>query len=129
MKRLVKILVAALAVAAACAACAAAATLAIGSKSLAAGNAAVTSCGVSSLSATRDVDNGGNVMQVNVRGIPAACAGETLSITLVGAGNAALASATTTLAGCTTTCSATFSGLPTVSAANVLGYSFGLTGS
>jgi hypothetical protein len=129
MTRLVKLLVAALAAAAACAACAAAATLATGSQTLAAGNAAVTSCGVSSLSATRDVDNSGNVTQVNVGGIPASCAGETLSITLVGAGNAALASSTTTLTGCTTTCSATFGGLPTVSAANVLGYSFGLTGS
>jgi uncharacterized Zn-binding protein involved in type VI secretion len=128
MTRLVKILALALAVAAACAAAAAAATLATGSATLSAGNAAVTSCGVSSLVATRDVDNGGNVTQVDVAGIPAACAGETLSITLVGSGNAALASATATLAGCAATCRATFTNLGTVSAANVVGYSFGLTG-
>lgn len=119
---------AALAAAAAFAAAAAAATLGLGSRPLAAGNAAVTSCGVSSLSATRRADSSGNVTQVAVAGIPAACSGETLSVTLVGAGNAALASMSTTLSGCGATCSATFTGLPAVSAASVTGYSFGLAG-
>src|SRR5512133_1638708 len=99
MKALSKTLGFLLAVTAAFAAFAAAATLALGSNSLSAGNASVTSCGVSSLSATRDVDNSGNVTQVTVGGIPAACAGETLSITLVGSANAAVASASATISG------------------------------
>jgi uncharacterized Zn-binding protein involved in type VI secretion len=124
MKALSKTLGFLLAATAAFAAFAAAATLALGSTSLSAGNANVTSCGVSSLSATRDVDNSGNVTQVTVGGIPAACAGETLSITLVGSANAALASASATISGT----SAAFTGLGTVSAANVLGYRFAVTG-
>jgi hypothetical protein len=103
---------------------AAAATLALGSTSLAAGSAQVTSCGVSSLSSTRDVDNSGNVTQVNVSGIPAACAGETLSVTLVGGGNAALATVTTTIAGTT----ARLTGFGSVSAPSLLGYAYAVTG-
>jgi uncharacterized Zn-binding protein involved in type VI secretion len=99
---------------------AAAATLALGSTSLAAGNATVGSCGISALTATRDVDNAGNVTQVNVGGIPAACAGETLSVTLVGASNAALASSSLVVSGTT----ATFTGLGTVSASSLAGYAF-----
>lgn len=114
----------ALAVAAVSAAFAAAASLALGSQSLAAGNAPVTSCGISSLGATRDVDNAGNVTQVVVRGIPAACAGETLSVTLVASGGGALASASTTIAGTT----ATFSGLGTVPGSSLTGYQFAVTG-
>lgn len=129
MKLLAHILGLALAVAATFAACGAAASLALGSKSLSAGGAAVTACGgLTSLAATRDVDNAGNVTQVNVGGIPAACSGETLSVTLVGSGNASLGSGTTTLGSCGATCSATFSSFGTVSAANVIGYSFGLAG-
>ncbi len=85
MKHLSKALAFGLAAAAAFTACAAAATLALGSKTLSAGNAGVTAC-TSSLSATRNVDNSGNVTQVNVAGIPTACSGETLSVTLVGSG-------------------------------------------
>lgn len=114
----------ALAVAAVSAAFAAAASLALGSQSLAAGNAPVTSCGISSLGATRDVDNAGNVTQVVVRGIPAACAGETLSVTLVASGGGALASASATVAGTT----ATFSGLGTVPGSSLTGYQFAVTG-
>jgi uncharacterized Zn-binding protein involved in type VI secretion len=99
---------------------AAAATLALGSTSLAAGNATVVSCGISALTATRDVDNAGNVTQVNVGGIPAACAGETLSVTLIGASNAALASSSVVISGTT----ATFTGLGTVSASSLTGYAF-----
>ena len=127
MKHLNKAFGFALAVAAAFTACAAAATLAIGSTTLSAGNASVTAC-TSSLAATRNVDNSGNVTQVNVAGIPTACSGETLSVTLVGAGNAALGSASATVGSCGTTCSATLTGFGTVSAASVNGYSFGLTG-
>jgi len=127
MKHLTKALAFSLAVAAAFAACAAAATLTFGSTKLSAGNASVTGC-TSSLSATRNVDNSGNVTQVNVAGIPTACSGETLSVTLVGTGNAALGSASATVGSCGTTCSATLTGFGAVSAANVNGYSFGLTG-
>ena len=130
MKRLAKILGSTLAAAATFAACGAAATLALGSGSLSAGNAPVTSCGVASLSAVRKVDNSGNVTQVDVSGIPAACAGETLSVTLVGSANTALGSASTTLSGCGATCAATFTSFgATVSASSLLGYSFGVVGS
>lgn len=112
------------------ASCAAAATLALGSASLAAGSVAVSSCGVSSLTATRNVDNSGNVTQVAVAGIPTACSGETLMVTLVGAGNASLGGGTATIGSCGTTCSATLTSLGgTISAANVLGYSFAVEGS
>jgi hypothetical protein len=127
MRHLTKALAFSLSVAAAFAACAAAATLAVGSAPLSAGNATVSAC-TSSLSATRNVSNAGTVTQVNVAGIPTACSGETLSVTLVGTGNAALGSASATVGSCGTTCSATLTGFGTVSAANVVGYSFGLTG-
>ena len=117
-----------LAVLATFAACAAAATLALGSTKLSAGNVGVTAC-TSSLAATRNVNNAGNVTQVNVAGIPAACSGETLSVTLVGSGNAPLGSSASAAVGsCGTTCSATITGFGTVSATNVVGYSFGLAG-
>jgi uncharacterized Zn-binding protein involved in type VI secretion len=128
MTLLAKILGAALVVAALAVAVGAAASLALGSRSLSAGSLAVSSCGVSSLGATRSVDNSGNVTQVSVTGIPAACSGETLSMAVVNAANAALATASTTLGGCTTTCSATFTGLGAVSAASVSGYRFALAG-
>jgi uncharacterized Zn-binding protein involved in type VI secretion len=109
--------------------CAAAATLALGSTTLSAGNTGVTSCGASALTAIRTVDNTGNVTRVDVAGIPAACSGETLSVTLVGAANAGLASGSATVGNCGTTCSAAITSLSaTVSAANVNGYSFGLAG-
>jgi uncharacterized Zn-binding protein involved in type VI secretion len=124
MKALSKTLGLLLAVTASFAAFAAAATLALGSTSLSAGNATVTACGAPVLTATRHVDNAGNVTQVNVSGIPAACAGETLSVALLGSGNVALATATTTISGTT----ATVAGLGTVSASSLLGYRFAVTG-
>ena len=114
----------ALAVAAVSVAFAAAASLALGSQSLSAGNAPVTSCGITSLAATREVDNAGNVTQVTVRGIPAACAGETLSLTLVSSTGAALASASAAISGTT----ATFTGLGAVSAPSLAGYQFAVAG-
>ncbi len=120
----------ALTVAATFTACAAAATLTLGSKSLSAGNVSVSSCGVSSLVATRNVDNSGNVTQVNVSGIPATCSGETLSVTLAASSKASLGSGSGTIGSCGTTCSATITSFgATVSAANVSSYSFGVTGS
>jgi hypothetical protein len=128
VKHLSKTLAFGISVAAAFTACAAAATLAVGSSSLSAGNATVTAC-TSSLVATRNVNNGGNVTQVNVAGIPTACSGETLSVTLVGSGNTALAGNTGTVGSCGTSCSVTLAFGGTVSAAGVIGYSYGLTGS
>jgi hypothetical protein len=120
MKALTTTLAFALTVTAVFAAFAAAATLALGTTSLAAGDQTVTSCGVTSLSATRDVDNSGNVTQVNVSGISAACAGETLSVTLVGSGAGVTAVIDAT--------SASLTGFGTVSAANVTGYAFAIEG-
>lgn len=128
MKHLSKTLAFGISVAAAFTACAAAATLAVGSSSLSAGNATVSAC-TSSLVATRNVNNSGNVTQVNVAGIPTACSGETLSVTLVGSGNTALAGNTGTVGSCVTSCSVTLAFGGTVSAASVIGYSYGLTGS
>lgn len=124
MTALSKTLGFATAAAATSAAFAAAASLALGSQGLSAGDAAVTSCGVASLTATRDVDNSGNVTQVTVRGIPAACAGETLSVTLVSSGGGALGSASQTIAGTT----ATFGSLGTIPAPSLAGYQFAVTG-
>jgi len=127
MKLLAKILGTALAVAATFAATGAAASLAFTSNRLSAGNASVTSCGVASLSATRNVDNAGNVTQLDVPSVPAACAGETLSVTLIGAGNAALGSASAMVpAGGGTMSFSSFGA--TVSAASVLGYRYAVVG-
>ena len=89
MTYLTKTLAFALAVAAAFSGCAAAATLAFSSTSLAAGNAAISSCGIVSLVATRNVNNAGNVTRVDVERFPCVL-GETLAITFVGAANASL---------------------------------------
>jgi hypothetical protein len=127
MKRLANILGFALAVAATSAACGAAATLTLGSHALSSGRASVSSCGVSSLSATRDVDNSGNVTGVGVAGIPAACAGETLSVTLVNGGGGALVTKTATVPGGGGSLS--LSGLGTIAATSLMGYRFAVTGS
>ena len=130
MKKLFNIFSFGVLLAAVFASCAAAATLLVGSASLAAGSVTVSSCGVSSLSATRNVDNSGNVTLVSVSGIPTACSGETLSVTLAGAGNTRLGGGTATIGSCGTSCSATLTSLGgTISAANVLGYGFAVAGS
>jgi uncharacterized Zn-binding protein involved in type VI secretion len=127
MKLLTKALGFGLAVSAASAACAAAASLAFATQSLSAGSAAVTSCGISSLGATRDVDNSGNVTQVVVPAVPAACAGETFSITLVDGSNAALGSASATVpAGGGAMTFSSFGA--TVSATNLMGYRVAVVG-
>jgi hypothetical protein len=127
MKLLAQALGIALAAAATLSACAAAATLALGSNRLAAGNASVSSCGVSSLSATRTVDNSGSVTQVSVPSVPSACAGATLSVTLVGSGGASLGSASATVpAGGGTMSFSSFGA--TVAAPSLLSYSFAVVG-
>jgi uncharacterized Zn-binding protein involved in type VI secretion len=113
-----------LAVAAVSTAFAAAASLGLGSQGLSAGDAPGTSGGVTSLGATRTGATSRNVTKVTVGGIPGACAGETLSLTLVASGGGALASASTTVAGTT----ATFTGLGSVPAASLSGYQFAVTG-
>jgi hypothetical protein len=134
MKFLSKTLVLCLLVAATLAGTAAAATLALSSKSLAAGNTTVTSCGVSSLAATRTVDNAGKVTGVSVGSIPLACSGETLSVTLVGASNVSLGTGSAVIGSCATTCSASIAASVTnfgvsVSAAGILKFSFAVVGS
>jgi hypothetical protein len=126
MKRLANMLGFALAIAALSAACGAAATLALGSKTLSAGNASVTSCGVSSLSSIRSVDAGGNITSVLVSGVPAACAGETLSLTLADSGGQPLGSASAVIpAGGG---SMTFTSFSAVSAASVKSYQYAVAG-
>jgi hypothetical protein len=128
MTVLAKLLGLGLAVAAISAAWAAAASLPFGSNKLSSGSAAVTACtGLSSLSATRSVNNAGNVTQVSVGTIPAACAGETLSITLVGSGNASLGSSSGTVpAGGGAMSFSSFGA--TVAATSLLGYRFAVVG-
>jgi hypothetical protein len=126
MNLLAKIFGIALAVAATFAACGAAASLALGSQALSAGNASVTSCGVASLSSTRSVDNSGNFTEFVVTGIPAACAGETLSITLASGAGASLGSSSGVVpAGGG---SMTFSGFGTVSATSLMSFQYAMVG-
>lgn len=130
MKRLSKILGTTLAIWAALATVAAAASLALTSGVLSAGRVAVSSCGVSSLSATRSVDNAGTVTRVDVSGIPESCSGQTLSVTLEGQSGGSLGGASTTIGACTGGCSATFTSFGgTVSAPSLSGYAFAVTGS
>jgi len=127
MKLLAKALGLALAAGLACAACGAAATLALSSTKLSAGNATISSCGVASLAATRTVDNSGNVTQVSIPSVPSACAGATLSATLVGSGGTALGSASAVVpAGGGTMSFSSFGG--TVAASSLLSYAFAVVG-
>ena len=107
---------------------AAAATIGVSTGKLAAGNAAVTGCTSSSLTATRNVDNSGNVTQVNVLSVPQACAGETLAVTLENSSHTSLGNASTTVGTCAGGCTVTVTGFGTVSAANVTAYALSLTG-
>ncbi|HEU5477102.1 MAG TPA: hypothetical protein VFU64_04635 [Gaiellaceae bacterium] len=106
---------------------AAAASLGVGTSKLAAGNAAVTGCTSSSLTATRNVDNYGNVTQVNVTSLPQACAGEVLAVTLEDSSHASLANASTIVGACTGGCTVSFPLFGTVSAATVSSYALSLT--
>jgi hypothetical protein len=127
MKLLAKALGTVFAAAATLAACGAAATLALASSPLSSGNASVTSCGVSSLSATRTVDNSGNVTQVSIPSVPSACGGATLSVTLVGSGGSSLGSASAPVpAGGGTMTFSSFGA--TVSATSLASYSYAVTG-
>lgn len=106
---------------------ASAASLGIGTGELSAGNASVSGCTTASLTATRNVDNSGNVTFVNVLNVPQACSGETLAVTLEDSSHASLGSATTTVGACTGGCTVTLSGFGTVAATNLTAYAFSLT--
>lgn len=106
---------------------ASAASLGIGTGQLSAGNAAVSGCTSSALTVTRNVNNSGNVTQVNVTGVPQACSGETLAVTLENSSHTSLGTATTTVGTCTGGCTVTLTGFGTVSATNLTAYALSLT--
>jgi hypothetical protein len=105
---------------------AAAASLGMSSGRLA-GSAAVSGCTSSSLTVTRNVDNSDSVTQVNILGVPQACAGETLAVTLENNLNASLGNASTTVGACTGGCTVSLTGFGTISAATVNAYAVSLT--
>jgi hypothetical protein len=106
---------------------ASAASLGFASGKLGAGSATVSGCTASSLTATRNVDNSGNVTQVNVTGVPQACAGQTLAVTLENSSHTSLGAASTVVGACTGGCTVSFTGFGTVSAANLTAYALSLT--
>lgn len=106
---------------------AAAASLGLHSGQLSAGSASVSGCTSSSLTATRNVNNSGNVTQVNVTSVPQACAGETLAVTLENSSNTGIGTASATVGTCTGGCTVAITGFGTVSAANLANYAFSLT--
>lgn len=128
MKRLVNIFGAVLTATLLSAGVAAAASLGLGTGRLSAGSAAVAGCTSSALTAIRNVTNSGNVTQVNVLGVPQACAGEALAVTLENSSHASLASASTVVGACTGGCTVTIPIFGTVSAASLDSYAFSLTG-
>jgi hypothetical protein len=127
MKRLTKISSIALTVSLVSVGVAFAASLGLSTGNLGAGNAAVTGCTSSSLTATRNVDNNGNVTQINVTSVPQACAGQTLAVTLENSSHTSLGADSTVVGACTGGCTVTVSGFSGVSAANVTSYALSLT--
>lgn len=105
---------------------AAAASMGLSTGNLAAGSAAVVGCTSSALAVTRNVDNNGNVSQVNVAGVPQACAGETLAVTLENSSHASLGSASAPVGACNGGCMVNLTGFGAVSAANVTSYALSL---
>ena len=127
MKRLIRIFGIVLTAAFLSVGVASAASLGVTSGTLGAGSATVSGCTVSSLTATRNVDNSGNVTQLNVLSVPQACAGEVIAATLENSSNASLGSAVATVGACTGSCTVSLTGFGTVSAANVTAYALSLT--
>jgi hypothetical protein len=105
---------------------AAAASLSLGTGKLGAGSATVGGCTASSLTATRNVNNSGNVTQLNVTSVPQACAGETLAATLQNSAHTSLGSASAVVGTCTGGCTVTLTGFGSVSAASVTAYALSL---
>jgi hypothetical protein len=128
MKRLINIFGVVLTATLLSAGVAAAASFGLSSGQLSAGSVAVAGCTSSSLTVTRNVDNNGNVTQVNVLSVPQACAGETLAVTLENATHTSLAATSTTVGACTGGCTVTLSVPGTVSAANLSTYALSLAG-
>ena len=106
---------------------ASAASLGLTSGKLGAGSVAVTGCTSSSLTATRNVDNNGNVTQVNVTSVPQVCAGQTLAVTLEDSSHTNLGTGSAVVGTCTGGCTVSITGFGTVSAANVTAYALSLT--
>jgi hypothetical protein len=106
---------------------ASAASLGLATGKLGAGSATVSGCTSSSLAATRNVDNNGNVTQLNVLNVPQACAGEVLTATLENSSHASLGNATAIVGACTGGCTVSLTGFGTVSAANVTAYALSIT--
>lgn len=106
---------------------AAAASLNLSTGKLGAGSAIVGGCTASALTASRNVDNNGNVTQLNVTGVPQACAGEALAATLENSSHTSLGSASVTVGTCSGGCTVTLTGFGTVSAASVTAYALSLT--
>src|SRR6185369_10232749 len=104
MKRLTNIFGLALTAAVLSGGVAAAASLGLTTGKLGAGSATVSGCTASSLTATRNVDNNGNVTQVNVLSVPQACASETLAVTLENSSHTSLGASSTTVGTCTGGC-------------------------
>src|SRR5215471_9231655 len=127
MKRLANVLGIVLTAVLVSAGVAAAASLGMTTAQLAAGSTSVGGCTSSSLTATRNVDNSGNVTQLSVLSVPQACAGEVLSATLENATHASLGSAVAIVGTCTGGCTVSLTGFGTVSAANVASYALALT--
>ena len=127
MKRLTNMFSIALAVALMSVGVAAAASLGLTTGQLGAGSATVAGCTGSSLTATRNVDNTGNVTQVNVLSVPQACAGETLAVTLENSSHTSLGASSTVIGTCTGGCTVIVTGFGSVSAANVMFYALSLT--
>ena len=127
MKRLTSILGVVSTTALLSAGVAAAASLGLASGKLGAGNATVAGCTASVLTATRNVNNSGNMTQLNVLNVPQACSGETLAATLENSSHSSLGSASTTVGACTGGCTVTLTGFGTVSALNVTAYALSLT--
>jgi hypothetical protein len=106
---------------------ASAASIGLTSGRLGAGSTSVSGCTSSSLTATRNVDNSGNVTQVNVVSVPQACAGEVLAVTLENSSHTSIGNASAIVGTCTGGCTAAVTGFGTVSAANVTAYALSLT--
>jgi hypothetical protein len=127
VKRLVRILGIATATTLLSVGVAAAATLGLSSGKLSAGHTAVAGCTPSALTATRDVNDSDDVTEVDVLGVPQACSGEKLAVTLENSAHASLGSASTTVGTCTGGCTVALTGFGTVAAASLTGYAFSLT--
>jgi hypothetical protein len=103
-----------------------AATLGLTTGKLGAGSATVSGCTSLPLTATRNVDNNGNVTQVNVTSVPQACAGQTLAVTLENTSHTSLGAASAVVGTCAGGCTVAVTGFGTVSAANVTAYALSL---